>query len=134
MTNKEALEMRLAGATYQEIADTCGITREAVRQKIERGCKELMGNTRGSDFISKIKYQGIYEYFEGNFDMSMSLFAKKVFGANAKHYKTKTMRDFLTGTGNMSFTIQQMQKICEIVGKPFEEVFKERETNDKGEA
>ncbi len=37
------------------------------------------------------------------------------------------IRCFLKGENDSSFTIAQIRRMCEIVGKPFEETFKERE-------
>lgn len=124
---KKMLEMRLNGATFQEIGDAFGITRQGALSTVNNYCKLLAG-IRGHGFdVNQIKYQGIYEYFLKNPSESASSFVFKVFGYNSG--KSNAMKHFLLGERTMYFSIEQVKRICEIVGKPFEEVFKEREVD-----
>ena len=130
MTNKEMLQMRLDGATYQEIADKCGITRQAVHDAIKHYTEKITSGRRGHRFSYKqIKFVGIYEYFKNNENMSVSTFAKMVYGTGTRNSgRIATLRSFITGERNSHFPIPQIKRMCEIVGKSFEETFKERET------
>ena len=128
MTNKEMLEMRMNGATLQEIADVDGITKQAVQKRLKLYAKRLTG-IRGQGFdISTIRYQGVYEYFKTNLEESLHSFCLKLCG-DGNYSNIATMRNFLTGKSESRFNIAQIKRMCEICGKPFEEVFKERENN-----
>ena len=126
MTNKEMLEMRINGATFQEIADICGISKQDAHERINRYFKKVVNSKRGKNFTcDEIIYEGIYEHFMRDENESVTSFAVKVFGCNGS--RASTTRNFITGKNETHFTINQIKKMCEIVGKPFEEVFKERE-------
>ena len=63
-TSEKMYQMRMNGATYQEIADFYGVSRQRVHQRIGL---EAMKSTevRGCRFVVKsIVYDGIYEYNE----------------------------------------------------------------------
>ena len=126
MTNvkaKEMLEMRMNGATYQEIANAFGMSKQCAHQTISNYCQVLSG-IRGRGFDAKnIKYEGLQSYFLENHNETLSSFTEKIFGANTGN-RVPTMRNFLTGKNATRFSIEQIKRICEIVGEPFEEVFK----------
>ena len=118
MTTEEMMKMYIDGATYQEIADICGLTKQNVHERVNRYSKRLFSGYRGCNFyVDDIKYDAIREYFDKNPYESVSGFSRKV----GVYYQT--MRNFLKGNHDTYFTIQQIRQICEIVGKPFEEVF-----------
>ena len=126
MKEKEMLQMRIDGATYQEIADAYGITRQRAYQIIASYLDGLQKLTRGRGFpCEDIVYEGMFEYFSANERESLTSFAHKVLGSRGGG--TATMRNFLTGRNESHFTIAQIKRMCEIVGKPFEETFKERD-------
>jgi predicted DNA-binding protein YlxM (UPF0122 family) len=129
MTNKEMLQMRLDGATYQEIADICGISRQAVHEALKFYVKKITEESRGQKFSLKtIKYQGIYDYFKKNENETVASFANKVYGRKSGSCQgAGKLRNFIKGDSDSYFNITQIKKMCEIIGKPFEEVFKERE-------
>ena len=126
MTNvraKEMLEMRMSGATYQEIANAFGISKQCAHQTISNYCQVLSG-IRGRGFDARnIKYEGLRSYFLENHNETLTSFTEKIFGANTG-YKVSTMRNFLTGKHATRFSIEQIRRICEVVGEPFEEAFK----------
>lgn len=129
MTPKEMFKMRQKGATYQEIADEVGISRQAIYKQIEVYVKRTMTSYRGKGFyLDDIKFQGIYDYFKENEEETISSFTKKIFD-NPYASKTQTIRDFITGKHNAYFNIDQIKCICDVIGKPFALVFKERETD-----
>ena len=127
MTNAEMMKMRIDGATYQEIADACGISRQDAHQIIQNYYKKIVGGHRGSKLnCNDIVYKGIYEYFVDNPYESISSFGKKIYGDPTR---TSKVSQFIKGKSETHFTIQQINKICEIVGKSFEETFAERKPN-----
>ena len=130
MTNEEMLEMRMNGATYQEIADICGISKQRVHQKIGEYSPRVKAIRRGSVYLEEIKYKGIYEFFKENLDVAFCGFVKGILG-DISHCATEKMRRFLRGENEVKFSIPQIKKMCEVCGKPFEEVFKERKSEDE---
>jgi hypothetical protein len=118
--------MRLDGRTLQEIADHEGISKQAVYEKLET-YKRKMAGARGHGFnINTIVYNGIYEHFAKNQHETVSSFAEKVYGT-ARGGHSATVRSFNQGERQSRFTIDQIKKICDIVGKSFEETFELRE-------
>lgn len=131
MTNKEMLEMRMNGATFQEIADKCGMSKQAVHERLKLYALKLAGKRGKVLDINTIRYEGLYEYFLENLDESIHSFINKVYDTTAsnKGCCTATMKRFLQGETESRFNIRQIKKICEICGMPFEEVFRERKIN-----
>jgi hypothetical protein len=124
ITPKEMLQMRLDGMTFQQIADVCGTSRQNVHQAVKLYSKKIINGVRGRGFpVEIIRFQGIYEHFYDNEKESITSFATKVYGH--EQYGSK-LRKFLIGESESHLTIPQIKRICEICGKPFEEVFKER--------
>ena len=64
-----------------------------------------------------IKFKAIREYFAANYKETPNSFATKV------GVTPHTMRNFLLGKCNSYFNVTQIKQMCDIVGKPFEEVF-----------
>lgn len=129
MTPKEMLQMRLDGMTFQQIADACGVSRQYAHEAITGYADKIARCKRGKAFFfDKIIFEGIYEHFEKNEEETITNFTNDVCGEGSRCITT--MRTFLTGKTDTRLTISQIKRICEICGKPFEEVFKER----KGEA
>lgn len=125
MKMNEILELRKNGATYQEIADATGCTRQWINKVILRLAPELKG-TRGNGFdIETIVYKGIYEHFKSDLHESITSFTKKVLGHTSEGSITK-MREFIIGEHNSRFSIPQIKKMCDITGTTFEELFERR--------
>lgn len=119
------LEMRMKGATFQEIADKCEISRQAVHERLKLYTKRLMGE-RGQGFdISTIIFEGIYQYFNENIEESLCSFAEKLYGYKCS--RADVLKNCFQGKNKSKFSIPQIKRMCEICGKPFEEVFKERD-------
>ena len=133
MTAKEMFEMRQKGATFQEIGDAAGMSRQGAQGIVVRYAKNLVALKRGKGsglYLDKIVYQGIYEHFVKNEEETFTSFARKIYDHEPSTTAMK-MRGFLMGEHDSYYTIGQIKKMCEIVGKPFEEVFKERETDER---
>ena len=105
----------IKGKTYQEIGDMCGISRQAVY---------LRTKTLEEGKMSKIVYKGVYDYFANNDNMNFSKFTRQVNG-NGQIIEYGTLKRFLCGE-IMRVPLSVIMKICEIVAKPIEEVFKRR--------
>jgi hypothetical protein len=122
---KKMLEMRMDGASYKEIGDAFGFSKQNAQEMLTRYMKRLSG-TRGKGFnIEDIVYEGLYDYFDSHKDMTITKFNKILHGNKSTHYISKT-RCWLTGVHEPTMKLSLIRKICEIVGKPFEEVFRKR--------
>ena len=125
LTNKELYEWRQRGATYQEMADAEGISRQAVFLRVKRHESKLMGKRgRGLD-INNIVYKGLYEYFRDHIDESLCSFTKKVFGYDS--LKVDIVRRFLLGESESQFKIRHIKRMMGVTGKSFDELFELRE-------
>lgn len=121
---KEMLEMRVNGATLQEIADKYGVTRQAIHQTLKCYTDRLSGKRFGLD-VNKIIYKGIAEHFLTHPEESMSSFSRKIFGY-FEGIRPRDLRKNMFGEHEMYLSINQIKRICKVVGKPFEEVFELR--------
>lgn len=66
MTTKEMVLLHSEGMTFQKIADICGVSRQAVHQRVSTYCEDKI-DKRGRQFnVAKIKYKGLYEHFMNN--------------------------------------------------------------------
>ena len=126
MTNQEIYEMYQKGYTYREIGELCGISKQAIHQRLYLFQRKLNG-IRGHNFdINKIVYQGIYDWFNEHYDENISSLSAKLYAStNASRYEA--LRRFLIGENDTFFSIKRIKKLCEVIGKPFEEVFKRRD-------
>lgn len=74
--------------------------------------------------MSKIVYKGIYDYFANNDNMNFSKFASQV-NDNGQIIEYGSLKRFLRGEITR-VPLNVIMKICEIVAKPIEEVFRRR--------
>ena len=124
MTARELYEWRQKGATYQEMADVEGISRQAVYLKVKSYEKKLEGN-RGRRFdINKIVYKGIYEFFKTDTTMNIYKFAEAVFGGSGP--EIAKVKRFLLGEAETLFKIKHIKRMLELTEMPFEELFERR--------
>ena len=128
MGYEDMLEMRNNGATYQEIADTVGCSKQYVHQCLAKSKPEIKF-MRGKGFcIKRIVYKGIYDHFVRNPEESVTSFAKKVFGhGNANGIDV--IRKFITGVHDSYFNLTHIKRMCEVTGLTFEELFERRDTD-----
>ena len=127
MKMNDIIEKRKNGATYQEIADAEGVSKQWVNQIITKHAPELK-YTRGHGFnIETIVYKGIYEHFKSDLHESVTSFTHKIYGRTCRN-NISTVRRFIIGEHPDSrFSIAHIKKMCEITGKSFEELFTLRE-------
>ena len=133
MTIQEKFDLWLNGVSYKQLAEICGCSRQMIWQQLHNYQEKIVCGRRGHKFYcNQIKYQGIYEWFLEHVNDSIHSLCCKVFESESypSMYHNR-MKSLITGDHNAFFTVPQIQKLCEIIGKPFEEVFKERETNDR---
>ena len=126
---QQMIEMRRDGATYQEIGDRFGITRQAVFDRIGRVTKR-----RDNVDLEKIIYEGIYQMFKNDEYMTYSKLAFIVYGTRVNRGRQNTVYQFVTGKLGTMLKIRWINNILKYTGKPYEEVFKLRNggENEKG--
>lgn len=118
MKTEEIIELRESGVSVRKIAEMCGISRNAVYDRIFVYEKRANRGIRGKCFwVRDIKFKAIRDYFAVNYRETPNSFATKVGVAYP------TMKNFLLGKCNSHFNVNQIKQMCDIVGKPFEEVF-----------
>lgn len=123
----DMVKMYLDGATLQEIADEYFYTPQQIGHILRASGIGL--NMRGRLFdVNRICYQGIYDYFMEHPDETISSFTCKIYSKNTKSMK---IRRFLLGECDSTFSIPILNRICEVVGKSFEETFVPREVEVK---
>lgn len=113
MTSREMLEERLNGKTYREIGEMCGISRQAAYKRIK--------HLRNGRSYNKIVYRGIHEYLAGKQGMSLRKLTDEV-NHDENLISSPTLAKFLRGE-SVHIPIKVIVRLCEIVGKPFEETF-----------
>ena len=125
--NKKMYEMLQSGSTYQEIGDSFGISRQAVHQRIIFYKRKVEG-IRGHSFnIDDIVYKGIYEWFKEHLNESLCSLCRKVY-QKPNNSSIVKLRGFVKGEHDSVFDIEHIKRLCEVIGKPFEEVFERRDT------
>lgn len=130
MSNEEIYEALQNGATYQEIGDILGISRQAVNYRMKYFKRKVCG-IRGHSFnIEKIVYQGIYDYFKDNYDQSIASLCKKVHG-HANENTLVKFRNFIVGKTDTHLMIKHIKRLSEVTGKSFEELFKRRDMDEQ---
>ena len=132
MVNRERWEqirqMRMDGYTFQEIADEFGVSRQCVNELFNMQFRRLKG-MRGRGFkLESIVYKGIYEHFRDNPFETTSSFTEKIYGYVGN--KPQTIKKLITGESETLLSIPRIQKMCEITGKTFEELFERREGHE----
>ena len=114
----EAIKMRDSGATYEEIGEHFGVS----RQRIHAALGPFKKNAQ---LYTKIKYKGLREWFKET-DTSFSGFAKLI-GMRADSAYVKKIQNWLTdgGDNQRTFSIDQIKRMLEVTGMTFEELFEE---------
>ena len=125
MTVEEMYKMRVNGATYQHIADMSGLSKQRVHEKLKSYALTLAGVRNMYFDAEEIIFKGIYEHFKNNTQETLTSFFTKVLG-EFDNNRIRTMTRFIRGQNKSRLSIEEIKNICKVVGKPFEEVFKER--------
>lgn len=115
MTREEKIEaftMRVDGATYQEISNKFGVTKQCIEQM-------LRPRDRKRPKISKqCIYSGLAQYIKDN-NLTYSKL-EKIMGVNSVTTVSKKIK------GKTLFTIVEIERILEKTGMTFEECFKKK--------
>lgn len=124
MQMKKLIDMREDGATYQEIADEVGLSKQRVHQIMLKNYPEMKGMRKNHFDIEQIVYKGIYDHFKSHPYESLSSFVRNIYGYVGN--EVPMIRDFITGAHTSRFSIELIRKICKVTGKSFEKTFELR--------
>ena len=129
LTGKEMYEMHFNdGLSFTDIAEKYGMSKQDVQQEVRRYTLYISGK-RGKRFnINTIVYQGIYDYFLDHPQETLLSLTKKLKINDQNGFAN--FHRFITGQNDVKVKISLIKKICDVIGKPFEEVFIERRTKD----
>lgn len=121
----EAYSMRLDGATFQQIADKFGVTKQFIQQSLFPSDNRKVRASNGSMCI----YAGLAQFIDDHHVTQRKL--GKLLGI--KYVESSTTRVRKRLTGKTPFTINEIYKILEFTGMTFEECFalKEDQHNEK---
>lgn len=120
----KAVEMRLNGATLEEIANEFGCSRQYINQEFKK-MYQIMTTSRCQK-ISRIIYKGVANWLLDN-GKSVSTLASMVY----ENYTPRKGTNFFEKMrGERVLTIQEIKKILEVTGMTFEECFEEREVEN----
>ena len=118
--------LREQGKTYQEIADVYGVSRQYVSQLINKFEMSFGRVRKGDAKIEKIVFSGIYDFFIEHPELTLSKFCKLIYERDTCPSERNTIENFVKGT-DTRITIKRINKIIEIIGKPYDEIFKLRD-------
>jgi len=113
----EAFTMRLDGMSYQVIADKFNVSKQCIQQM-------LIGGTRRNQFRkweSEFVYPNLYKYMNSNGFRTLKKFQEHLGLDITPSYFGKRCK------GELSFSIEEAQKIIEVTGMSFEEAFKKED-------
>ena len=120
MTTKEMLQMRMEGATYQEIADKCGISRQRVHQKI--GKRQISRFKEISQ--ERCVYVGLRNWMNTN-KICIAELTRRIYGQNDPDSNCRT-RGRLASNCDL-IPKRFIDKILKITGLTYEEAFRKDE-------
>lgn len=124
--NMEALErMAAEGMTWQEMAEMFGVSRQRVQQV---AAAYGIRKRREGKVYEQIPYKGLHALFQRDRSMSVSRFARLVFG-DAGHANNEKARNLLKGR-EAGLKITHIRRICRLCGMSFEETFAQREVDE----
>ena len=123
---EELIKLRESGRSYQWIANRYGVSRQCVYHKIKTYCQRKSADMRGRGFsVEQIKYVGIYEYFKAHPNETVTEFCRKTL--NDDSTSVQKIKRLIIGGHDVYLSLKQYRAICAVVGKSFEETFRERE-------
>ena len=122
----EMINLRKHGLTYAQIGEEFGISRQRVHQ--------LIGKERARKCdtnIEEIAYEGIYQLFVDDPEMTFTKLTKIMYGTiAAESASCEKVYRFVRKKANSRMTLDCINNLIRYIGKTYEEVFKERITHE----
>ena len=120
------MDMRRAGYTYEQIGKELGVSKQRVHFLIGAQARRV-----DSD-VEKIVYQGVYDLFKSDPQMSFPRFTRIFYGgAYVNRSQVVRIKRFCTGQTDSLLSIEQINSVCDYIGKPYEEIFRLRTANNE---
>ena len=113
-----AEKMRMDGATYQEIANRFGVTRQAVHLNLKNHGRL---RRRYEAIFDDCPYAGLRQFLQENKKVKIANLCNAIFGTCAETERSKTRR--LIEGKNVSMTVNNVKRLEKFTGKSFDELF-----------
>ena len=114
-----AEQMRMDGATYQEIANRFGVTRQAVHLNLKNHGRL---RRRYEAIFDDCPYAGLRRFLKENKKVKITTLCNAIFGTCEEKARSKTQR-IIEGK-NVSMTVNNVKRIEKFTGKSFDDLFK----------
>ena len=114
-----AEKMRMDGATYQEIANHFGVTRQAVHLNLKNHGRL---RRRYEAIFNHCPYDGLRQFLQENKKVKITTLCTAIFGTCEETARSKTQR-IIEGK-NVSMTVNNVKRLEKFTGKCFAELFK----------
>ena len=118
---EKAAQMRRDGATYQEIGEYFGVS----RQRIEQILKGKVKARKCSTDMERIPYEGLYNWLMDNPKVTYPTLAKIVLG-NGENKSTNQITNLLHGRNSL-ISKRAYDRLIAATGMTYEQLFKLRE-------
>ena len=115
-----AEKMRRCGATYKEIADRFGVTKQAVHLSMKNHGRI---RRRHDAIFESCPYRGLRRYLTENKKIRLTEMSCAIFGSSDEKSRAKTRR--LIEGDNVSLTINNIRRLEKLAGLGFDELFGE---------
>ena len=116
-----ATQMRREGATYAEIGERFGVTRQCASQFLNRKGKPR----KNAGMISRIPYKGLYEFMASNYKMTIPKLTLAIMGVPDRAAQAKVYR-LLEGS-DAALPKRAYDGLIALTGMSYEELFAKRE-------
>ena len=115
-----AEQMRMDGATYQEIANHFGVTRQAVHLNLKNHGRL---RRRYEAIFDDCPYKNLRRWLLENSKIRIASICDAVFGSCGEKERAKTRR--LLAGDNVKLTIEDIKRLEKFTGMGFDELFME---------
>lgn len=123
---EEAIKMRRAGASYKEIADRFGASRQWIHSKMIKLLPNEKDRRRGAEIYNNIALPGMRKLFAENPRLTIAGMRRIIFmgtmNAGTTHKQTELIRRMINGK-DVKITIDAIRRLLDFSGMTFEELF-----------
>lgn len=121
---ENAIKMRERGATYQEIAEKYGVTKQYVHNSMKRGYATGRIRRKDAEIFEASAYVGILEWYNRD-HFSMKKLYRIVYGDAVTRSNQQKLIRLIEGD-NITITMKQLNNILRASGMTYEHFFERR--------
>lgn len=115
---EQAKKLRAQGKTYEEIGNIMCYSRAAIFYNVGHQIR------KNAEIYNRIVYKGFYDYFDEHKDVTIYRFSYMIFGYAKSNVYYLLVRMFKGQDIRLPLSV--IQKMVEVTGKSFEELFEKR--------